>query len=31
MVFSELDKLVPEGVEINLKTVAKQVRKAVKV
>ena len=31
MVFSELDKLVPEGVEINLKTVAKQVRKSVKV
>lgn len=31
MVFSELDKLVPWGVEINLKTVAKQVRKAVKV
>ena len=31
MIFSEIDKLVPEGVEINLKTVAKQVRKSVKV
>lgn len=31
MVFSEIDKLVPEGVDVNLKTVAKQVRKQVKI